>query len=103
MTIKPTLLITAGLLLAVGGADAQPAARPSPPSQPVVGGAPNGRFQVVNGLPEYATYIMLLDTMTGETWMLCRNTEGDSGWCKMPRFSGPPTRNATKDSEPKKQ
>jgi hypothetical protein len=101
MRIKRSL-IAASLLLAAGDAGAQPAARPAAPIQPVVGGAPNGRFQVVNGLPEYASYIMLLDTLSGDTWILCRNPEGDSGWCKMPRFSGPPTRGNTKDSEPKK-
>lgn len=52
--------------------------------QPVVGGAPNGRFQIVNGTPEMTRNIMLLDTFTGDTWILC-TTEGATGWCRMPR------------------
>jgi|SRR2546425_2082891 len=52
--------------------------------QPIVAGAPNGRFQIVNGTPDMTRNIMLLDTVTGDTWILC-TTEGATGWCRMPR------------------
>jgi hypothetical protein len=44
-----------------------------------------GRYQVVNGRPDMVRTIMLLDTVTGETWVICADTDGNMAWCKMPR------------------
>lgn len=44
-----------------------------------------GRFVIVNGTPDLARNIMLLDTATGESWVSCTG-RGVSGWCKQPRF-----------------
>src|SRR2546425_11565329 len=52
--------------------------------QPIVGVAPNGRFQIGNGTPDMTRNIMLLDTVTGDTWILC-TTEGATGWGRMAR------------------
>lgn len=51
-----------------------------------------GRYQVVNPTPAVASRTMLLDSVTGRTWMICTvlgedkkpiaGTEG-SGWCDM--------------------
>jgi hypothetical protein len=46
-----------------------------------------GRFQIVNGTPQFAVNIMLLDTTTGESWQACGG-EGKkeiTQWCKMER------------------
>ncbi len=49
-----------------------------------------GRFQIVNGTPGVTANIMLLDTVTGESWLLCPGTGGneDRLWCQM-RLIGP--------------
>lgn len=44
----------------------------------------NGRWQVVNGTPEFAKNIMLLDTWTGQTWVYCSDDQGNA-WCFVPR------------------
>ncbi len=46
-----------------------------------------GRYQIVNGTPDQARNIMLLDTITGETWLSC-TVEGAFGWCKMKQHVG---------------
>ncbi|WP_310569323.1 hypothetical protein [Gemmatimonas sp.] len=46
----------------------------------------NGRFVIVNGTPELARNIMLLDTQTGRTWIACTAKDvgsTDSNWCSM--------------------
>jgi hypothetical protein len=45
----------------------------------------SGRYQVVNGTPEMARNIMLLDSATGETWIACIGEGGASNWCHMVR------------------
>src|SRR5262245_49312135 len=47
-----------------------------------------GRYQVVNPTPEFRVDTKLLDTVTGHTWVLCKNTEGETGWCEMGQASG---------------
>ncbi len=76
------LFFLTGADVALGQSNRSPAA-----VQPVVGGAPNGRFQIVNGTPEMTRNIMLLDTVSGDSWILC-TTEGAQGWCRMPRSHG---------------
>jgi len=49
-----------------------------------------GRFQIVNGTPEFASNITLLDTATGDTWLKCTWEDDTSGWCKMRRSDSPP-------------
>jgi hypothetical protein len=55
---------------------------------PVPVTASAGRFHVVNGTPELTKNIMLLDSVTGETWIYCSDTNGVTGWCYMPRWTG---------------
>lgn len=52
----------------------------------------NGRYQIINGTPQFARNIMLLDTQTGRTWIQCETgdsakfvTQG-SNWCEMLRI-----------------
>jgi hypothetical protein len=56
-----------------------------------------GRYQVVNPTPEYRVDTMLLDTVTGHTWLACTMTDDDDkplkgpmghGWCEMSQASG---------------
>ena len=46
-----------------------------------------GRYQVVNGTPSQPRYIMLLDTETGRTWILCSDKAATPAtapsWCPM--------------------
>lgn len=45
-----------------------------------------GRYQVVNPTPAMTRNTMLLDTVTGQTWVYCDGTDGNSvGWCGMVR------------------
>jgi hypothetical protein len=50
--------------------------------------AVTGRYQVVNGTPEIARNIMLLDTVTGDSWILCVGVNDETTWCKIPRSDG---------------
>ena len=43
---------------------------------------PNGRYQIANGTPEMTRNIMLLDTQTGKTWIICEGADG-TAWCAM--------------------
>lgn len=45
----------------------------------------NGRFEIVNGTPDAARNIMLLDTQTGDSWIMCSGSNGVTGWCRMDR------------------
>jgi hypothetical protein len=49
-----------------------------------------GRFQIVDGTPEYAMNIMLIDTWTGNSWQTCRDSNGTDGWCPLPLFNSAP-------------
>lgn len=53
-----------------------------------------GRFRIVNGMPSMMKSVMLLDTQTGKSWVLCNAKDSaattDSGWCAM-RFYGSET------------
>jgi hypothetical protein len=44
-----------------------------------------GRYQIVNGTPEMTRNIMLLDTVTGDTWVVCGNEKETTGWCPLLR------------------
>jgi hypothetical protein len=54
----------------------------------VVRAASAGRWTIVNGTPEFAMNIMLLDTATGDVWLKCSQEDGTNVWCKMPRTDG---------------
>ena len=41
------------------------------------------RFKIVNGTPELARNIMLLDTALGGSWELCNLAPNVAGWCGM--------------------
>jgi hypothetical protein len=45
--------------------------------------AENGRWQIVNGTPEMAHNIMLLDTETGDSWIICGDPKITVDWCSM--------------------
>jgi hypothetical protein len=42
-----------------------------------------GRWQIVNGTPELARNIMLLDTETGDSWITYNDPQAGVGWCTM--------------------
>jgi hypothetical protein len=60
--------------------------QPQPPQSAAV--QRTGRFEIVNGTPDMARNIMLLDTWTGDSWEKCSSTDNDDGWCPLPQFSG---------------
>lgn len=53
--------------------------------------APVGRYQIINGMPGIARYIMLLDTQTGQTWEVCGAGSGKdvASWCPMEMMTKP--------------
>lgn len=68
---------------------------PKPLSPEIVASSSPGRFQIVNGTPDLARNIMLLDTVTGDSWITCRSDIGNpvghsyaDGWCPLPKFTG---------------
>ncbi len=66
-----------------GRGQAQPPGRTTPPP-PATGGAP-GRWQVIAFNPSDDTDAdgaILLDTATGQTWVLC---DYATSWCKLDR------------------
>jgi hypothetical protein len=42
-----------------------------------------GRYHIVNATPTIAANTMLLDTMTGKSWITCPGTDGLPGWCSI--------------------
>lgn len=46
-----------------------------------------GRYQVTNPTPSIARNSMLLDTATGQTWVLCLTPTSETEWCAMDRSS----------------
>jgi hypothetical protein len=44
-----------------------------------------GRWTIVNGTPDMARHIMLLDTATGDSWIVCDSEDGATGWCRLER------------------
>ena len=46
------------------------------------------RYQVINGTPHLARNIMLLDTVKGETSILCQASDNSIRWCPMPSAPG---------------
>ena len=77
-------VLLAVLLMAVA---ASLGAQATPIPVPVTATA--GRWQVVNGRPESAGTIMLLDTATGNTWVLCGGADAGDQWCRMPKSDSP--------------
>jgi hypothetical protein len=51
-----------------------------------------GRYQIVNPVPEGVHNTMLLDTVTGRTWIICTLTDvqgtESNGWCDMTQANG---------------
>src|SRR5277367_3839022 len=64
---------------------AQPNATQTRPPETIKAG--NGRWAIVNGTPELAHNIMLLDTQTGDAWILCNSADGETNWCTITRTS----------------
>jgi hypothetical protein len=76
-------LAVGGLLVAV--AIGQSARSNAPSAAESTRKSEIGGYQIVNGTPEFAANIMLLDTVTGDSWIKCgSDTVGDL-WCRMPR------------------
>lgn len=48
-----------------------------------------GRYTIVNGTPSVSQNIMLLDTVTGESWIACKNVNASTGWCHLWRSDAP--------------
>jgi len=48
--------------------------------------AENGRWQIVNPISEVHARTFLLDTQTGDTWMICGDMlKGEAQWCPLDR------------------
>ncbi len=48
--------------------------------------AENGRWQIVNPISEVHARTFLLDTQTGDTWMICGDMlKGEAEWCPLDR------------------
>lgn len=48
----------------------------------------NGRYTIINGTPDLARNIVLLDTRTGRTWLMCKGRPDDialvdTKWCAL--------------------
>ena len=95
--IAPLALL--GLLVACDQ-PAQPAEKPAyctpgtglvgcDPAQPphAVNPGTVGRFQIVNGTPAMSRNVMLLDTLTGDSWQICGANKSINEWCLMARES----------------
>jgi hypothetical protein len=63
----------------------------------VAGKSDSGRFQIVNPMPTILRNSMLLDTVTGKTWLFCTITDSNgkaldgtegTGWCEMSQAVG---------------
>jgi hypothetical protein len=54
-----------------------------------------GRYQIINGTPQFARNIMLVDTHTGRSWLLCETKDKESAtstnWCAMEFYGSPGT------------
>src|SRR5689334_21579834 len=63
-----------------------------PATQPVVQAAVRtsevGRYQIINGTPQFAINIMLLDTVTGDSWIKCASPDAGDNWCSVLRLEG---------------
>jgi hypothetical protein len=55
-------------------------------TRPVTSG--NGRWQIVNGTPEMTRNIMLLDTETGNSWIVCTGVGDETKWCVIRKSEG---------------
>ncbi len=78
-----------GLVTAfVGGAMFLNRADAAPPvaTNPAVAPSEVGRFQIQNGSPAAMSTIMLIDTVTGDSWVYCVGDEGKL-WCRLPKSS----------------
>jgi hypothetical protein len=60
----------------------------APSQKQIVNAASTGRWTIVNGTPEMASNIMLLDTFTGDSWISCEDPDGTTEWCRIPRSEG---------------
>jgi hypothetical protein len=101
MTVRTWKFVALALAMALGCGFLMAQTRSG--AQTAQPAAPNetGRFQIVNGTPEMAHNIMLLDTWTGRTWMTCHDSSsGNDGWCPLPQFSSPPGTNSPQASAP---
>jgi hypothetical protein len=70
--------VAAALLLALAGVCGWAVAQQAPPGQqgPLGRGAGNGRFTAVAA----GQTAILLDTMTGQSWVITQGTDGDTAW-----------------------
>jgi hypothetical protein len=86
VTLLVTIAALSGALVLATSLRGSPQNQNPPRSTPKpIETLPNGRYQIVNGTPEMARNIMLLDTQTGQTWAVCLVDNKDS-WCAMHRY-----------------
>lgn len=81
-------VVTGGILVAVAGGFVSAQTRIAPVPIASVAGPAAGRYQIVNGTPEFAANIMLLDTVTGDSWVKCASENVGALWCSMPKSDG---------------
>jgi hypothetical protein len=62
--------------------------------------AESGRWQIVNGTPEQASNIMLLDTQTGDSWITCFSSDGGTMWCLILKTNSSAINKAHADKSP---
>lgn len=76
--------VAAVMLLSVGCGTAKTEA---PAREPTPAPSPAARYAVVNGTPQMTRNIMLLDTETGRTWIICGGNDAGTvpSWCPMAR------------------
>lgn len=74
-----------GVLAIIIATQQTPQPVPPAPAPRVIKPTEVGRFQIVNGTPQYAQNIMLVDTVSGDTWIKCASPETGDLWCKVNR------------------
>jgi hypothetical protein len=80
------VLVTALVLTSTHVARGQTTLPPPRPPSPL---KEIGRFIIVNGTPDTSRNIMLLDTVTGASWILCHDKDNGDGWCRLFRSDAP--------------
>jgi|SRR6266852_7743794 len=83
--MKPFICSLVLLLFCVtaGPQQAKHTQTPAPPLEPKAG---SGRWQIVNPISEVHARTFLLDTQTGDTWMICGDMlKGEAQWCPLDR------------------
>lgn len=85
--MMPKLLALATLILLAGCDQGSPTLKARLAAEEADSLGRIGRFRIVNGMPSTARNIMLLDTKTGKTWIMCETKDSTTtttlNWCAM--------------------